>query len=56
MIDNKYLMLDEHYNLIVNGEKLSNFNKKAYMKFREKYDNGSKDLLNELKDECKLIM
>ena len=56
MIDSKYLMLDEHYNLIVDGEKLSNFNKNNYIKFRDKYDNGNKDLFNELKDECKLIM
>ena len=45
MIDSKYLMLDEHYNLIVDGEKLSNFNKNNYIKFRDKYDNGNKDFV-----------
>ena len=56
MIDSKYLMLDEHYNLIMDGEKLSAFNKNAYIKFRSKYDDGNKNLFNSLKDECKLIM
>ena len=56
MIDSKYLMLDEHFNLVINGEKLSNHNKKNYMNFRIKYDGGDKDLLNELKDECELLL
>jgi len=56
MIDSKYLMLDDHFTLVVNGEKLSNHNKSNYVKFRDKYDNGDKGLLNELKDECTLVM
>ncbi len=56
MIDSKYLMLDEHFNLVINGEKLSNHNKSNYMKFRNKYDDGNKDLMSELKDECTLVM
>jgi len=56
MIDSKYLILDEHFNLVVNGEKLSNHNKSNYMKFRGKYDDGNMDLMSELKDECTLVM
>ena len=56
MIDSKYLILDEHFNLVVNGEKLSNHNKSNYMKFRSKYDDGNMDLMSELKDECTLVM
>jgi hypothetical protein len=55
MIDSKYLMLDDHFNLVINGEKLINHTKSNYMKFRNKYD-GNKDLMSELKDECTLVM
>ena len=47
MIDSKYLMLDDHFNLIVNGEKISKFTKD---------DNGDKDLLNNLKTECEMVL
>ena len=56
MIDSKYLMLDDHFELLVDGEKLNTHNKSNYKKFRDKYDIGDKKLLTELKDECELIM
>ena len=56
MIDSKYLMLDDHFNLIVNGEKISKFTKTIYTKFHNKYDNGDKDLLNNLKPECEMVL
>ena len=56
MIDSKYLILDDHFDLIVNGEKLSSHNKKNYIKFREQFDVGDKELFNNLKSDCELIM
>ena len=56
MIDSKYLMLDDHFNLIVNGEILSKYKKDIYIKFRDKYDDGDKDLLNNLKNECEMVL
>ena len=56
MIDSKYLMLDDHYNLVVNGETLSKFTKDIFNKFRKKYDNGDKKLINNLKDNCELML
>ena len=56
LIDSKYLMLDDHFNLIVNGEKLSKFTKDIYSKFRDKYDDGDKGLMSEIKENCNLIM
>jgi len=53
LIDSKYLMLDDHFNLIVNGEILSKFTKDIYSKFRDKYDKG---LMSEIKENCNLIM
>lgn len=56
LIDSKYLMLDDHFNLIVNGEKLSKFTKDIYTKFRDKYDDGDKDLISNIKDDCNLLI
>ena len=56
MIDSKYLILDDHYNLILNGENISNNVKKNYINFSEKYDEGNDNLLNELIDDCELVI
>jgi len=56
MIDSKYLMLDDHFNLIVNGETLSQFTKDIFHKFRNKYDDGNKDLMSDIKGGCNLLI
>jgi len=56
LIDSKYVMLDDHYNLIVNGEKLSKFTKDIFSKFRDKYDDGDKKLISDIKENCDLII
>jgi len=56
MIDSKYLILDDHYNLILNGENISKNVKKNYIHFSDKYDEGNNNLLNELIDDCELVI
>ena len=56
MIDSKYLILDDHYNLILNGENISNNIKKNYINFSGKYDSGNSHLLNDLMDDCELVI
>ena len=56
MIDSKYLILDDHYNLILNGENISNNIKKNYINFSGKYDSGNNHLLNDLMDDCELVI
>ena len=56
LIDSNYLRLDDHFNLIVNGEKLSKFTKDIYKKFRDKYDDGDKSLISNIKGDCDLIL
>ena len=56
LIDSKYLMLDDHFNLIVNGDKLSKYKQDIYKKFRDKYDDGDKNLISNIKDDCNLII
>ena len=56
MIDSKYLILDDHFDLVINGEKLSTHNKKNYMKFRTTYDNKNDNLINDIKSDCELMI
>ena len=56
MIDSNYLILDDHYDLIVHGKKLTHHNKENYIDFRVKYDNGNKKLFSDLKSECEIMM
>ena len=56
LIDSKYVMLDDHFNLIINGEKLSKFTKDIYTKFRDKYDDGDKCLISDIKGDCDLMI
>jgi hypothetical protein len=56
MIDSKYLMLDEHYDLIINGQNISKYIKTNYAKFRAKYDEGDKELISDLKNDCELVI
>ena len=56
MIDSKYLILDDHFNLILNGENIISNIKKNYTEFQNKYDDGNIGLLNNLKNDCEFIM
>jgi len=56
LIDSKYVMLDDHFNLIINGEKLNKFTKDIYTKFRDKYDDGDKCLISDIKGDCDLMI
>ena len=56
LIDSKYLMLDDHFNLIVNGDKLCKYKQDIYKKFRDKYDDGDEDLISDIKENCNLII
>jgi protein-arginine kinase activator protein McsA len=56
MIDSKYLMLDDHFNLIINGDTLNKYTKDIFQKFRTKYDDGNKELLTTIKEDCDLMI
>ena len=43
-------------NLIVNGDKLSKYKKDIYKKFRSKYDDGDSKLINNIKDDCEIVI
>ena len=56
MIDTKYLILDDHYDLVVGGEVLSKFNTTNYLKFKHKLNECDKDLIRNLKSGCELMI
>jgi hypothetical protein len=55
MIDDKYYILDDHYNQL-DDEKLSNFNKNNYKNFSDKYDNEDKGLLKKMYEETEMLI
>ena len=55
LIDNKYYILDDHYNDIPD-EELSDFNHTNYKSFREKIDESDKQLLEQLYEDVEIII
>ena len=55
LIDNKYYLLDDHYNDIP-YEQLSNFNHTNYKRFCNKYDENEKELLEKLYEDAEIII
>ena len=55
LIDNKYYILDDHYNDIPD-EELSDFNHTNYKSFRGKIDESDKQLLEQLYEDVEIII
>ena len=55
LIDNKYYILDDHYNDTPH-DKLSAFNHNNYKKFSSQYDENEKQLLDKLYEETEIII
>lgn len=56
LVDGKYTMLDSHYELAINTSDLAPFVKMNYQKFRKYYDEGDKELLEQIKKESELVL
>ena len=56
LIDSKYMILDNHYDIIKNTTTISGSVKNSYSKFRKYYDNGDEELVKELQKECDLVL
>ena len=55
LIDNKYYLLDDHYNETP-YESLSEFNHDNYKRFSNQYDNSEKELLEKLYEDAEIII
>ena len=55
LVDSKYNILDNHYDT-VDKDNLTPFIKMNYQKFRKYYDEGDKELSEQIKKECNLIL
>ena len=55
LVDSKYNMLDDHYDSVEKTD-LTPFIKMNYLKFRKYYDEGDKELSEQIKKECDLIL
>ena len=55
LVDSKYMIMDSHYEKC-DKSNLSHFIKMNYDKFRKYYDEGDKELEENIKKECDLIL
>ena len=57
LVDGKYFILDSHYDIAINSDNdLSPFVKMNYLKFRKFYDEGDKELIEQVNQECELVL
>ena len=54
LIDSKYQIIDNHYDII--KENISGLVKNSYTKFRKYYDQKDEELVKELQKECDLVL
>ena len=56
LVDSKYMIMDEHYEVLEEGECVSNNIKSRFIKFKKYYDEGDKEMVEALKKECELVL
>ena len=56
LVDSKYFIIDRHFDKAIDNEKLNHFQTENYKKFQELIDIGDKELIENIKKECELIL
>ena len=56
LVDSKYTMLDSHFDNLDDSSSLTPFIKTNYLKFRKYYDEGDKELIEQIKKSCDLVL
>ena len=56
LVDSKYFILDTHYDKTENNNKLNDYQTENYKKFRELIDTGDKNLIENIKNDFKIIL
>ena len=54
LIDGKYFILDNHYNMV--SQKIPDYAKESYEKFRDYFDANEKALLSSIKKDCEMTL
>ena len=56
LVDEKYMILDTHYDLVEKKQIIDKNIKTNYLKFRKFYDEEDKNMVENLKKECELVL
>jgi len=56
LVDGKYMMLDNHYDLVESKQIIEPNTKTNYLKFRKFYEEDDKEMVENLKKECELVL
>ena len=56
LVDSKYFILDTHYKTVKEKQNLNSFQKRNYKKFRDHIDTGDKNLFENIKKDCEILL
>jgi len=56
LVDEKYTVIDNHYDQVEHQENIGQHVKTNYLQFKKYYDDGDKEFIEKLKKECEMIL
>ena len=56
LVDGKYMILDNFYEVLETNQELTDYTKGTYLNFRDHLDNQTKEVIDKLKKECELVL
>ena len=56
LVDSKYTIIDDHYEILDTADKVSPNVKTTFTKFRKFYEKGDAEMVEKLKLECELLL
>jgi len=56
LVDSKYTIIDEHYEILDTADKVTPKVKTTFSKFRKYYEKGDAEMVEKLKHECELVL
>jgi hypothetical protein len=54
LVDSKYMIIDDHFE--DNNNKLPRYISREFIKFKKYYDDSDKDMVENLKKDCELVL
>ena len=56
LVDSKYTIIDEHYDILQSKDEIPSNIKTTFTKFRKFYEEGDVEMVEKLKQECELVL
>ena len=56
LVDSKYMIMDDHFEDTKNTNGLPKYINRQFIKFKKYYDDGDKEMVENLKKDCELVL